>query len=171
MQATAQHKPAIRSTINVSPLVQQPINKPVVREFRMYASEEATYHAHVDHADTRLRMLAALAYFVTAWFFTGIVNVLASTWGKEGLDLLLTPGNPARSAVIYLLYAGGFSLAVSLLLFFNATRFVALRVFVLTGAVLLMLAGLYFAAPAAIASLLPYWLLLRLDRESEPVSD
>ncbi|HEY9098592.1 MAG TPA: hypothetical protein VIN38_06965 [Thiobacillus sp.] len=134
-------------TIDVTASGQSPVVKSGEREFRMVASEDATYHAHVDHADTHTRMSAALAYFVAAWFFAGIVNILANSWGKEGFDLLLTPGNPARSTVIYLLYAAGFSLVVSLLLFTNATRFVALRVFLLTGAVLLMVTGLFSQCP------------------------
>lgn len=166
MHATAQQEPAMRRTIDATQPDWPPATKSGEREFRMAASEDVTYHAHVDHADTHTRMSAALAYFVAAWFFAGIVNVLVNSWGKEGFDLLLTPGNPARSTIIYLLYAAGFSLVVSLLLFTNATRFVALRVFLLIGAVLLMVAGLFFAAPAAVVGIAPCWLLLRLHRES-----
>lgn len=125
------------------------------------------YFSDVVRPENRTRLIAAVLYLIAALFFGGIVFILASTWGEEGLSLLLAAKSPARFAVIYLLIAGAFSAAVSMLLFSRAPLSPQLRRRALIAAGALMLIGILFAAPAVVVSIAPFWFLYRLHRDAE----
>lgn len=125
------------------------------------------YGRHLIHPENRTRLIAAGLYLLAALFFGAIVFILASTWGDNGLSQLLATESRTRFAVIYLLGAGIFSLAVALLLFSYVPLHRPLRRGLLATAVALMLLGIIFAAPAVVVSIGPFWFLMRLHREAE----
>ena len=116
----------------------------------------------------KARLTAAILYLVSACFFAAITFVLAATWGKDGFSQMLAEGNLARPAVLYMLTAGGFFLAASSLLFSPLPIPQSLRVFLLACALVLMLAGIIYAAPAVIVSGVPFWFFLRFHQETTP---
>jgi len=113
-------------------------------------------------------LTAAILYLVSACFFAAITFVLAATWGKDGFSQMLAEGNLARPAVLYILTAGGFFLAVSSLLLSPLPIPRPLRIALLACALVLMLAGIIYAAPAVIVSGVPFWFLLRFHQEISP---
>ncbi|MHB1083407.1 MAG: hypothetical protein ACYCZA_00995 [Thiobacillus sp.] len=140
-------------------------SKPVaqVRPDRRLASR-----SHEQHTRNKARATAAMLYLIATCFLGLIMSVLATSWGKNGFNLILAEGNLARPAVIYMLVTGGFFLATSNLLFSPLSLPRLLRIAVLTCAVVLMLAGIIYAAPVVILSLAPFWYFLRFDQEVMP---
>ncbi|NDP49140.1 MAG: hypothetical protein GZ085_12290 [Sulfuriferula multivorans] len=123
---------------------------------------------HEKHTRNKARVTAAILYLVATCFLGAILSVVATSWGKDGYNLVLTKGNLAQPAVIYMLVAGGFFLATSNLLFSPLSLPTPIRIAVLACAVVLMLAGLIYAAPVAILSLVPFWYFLRFHQEVTP---
>lgn len=116
----------------------------------------------------KARLTAAILYLVAACFFAAITFVLAATWGEDGLSQMLAEGSLARPAVLYMLIAGGFFLAASSLLFSPLPIPRLLRIALLACALVLMLAGIIYAAPAIVVSLVPFWFFLRFHQEITP---
>lgn len=125
---------------------------------------------HEKHTRNKARATAATLYLIATCFLAVIMSVVATSWGKDGYNLVLTEGNLARPAVIYMLVAGGFFLITSNLLFSPWSLPAPIRIVVLACAVVLMLAGLIYAAPVAILSLVPFWYLLRFHQEVTPAA-
>lgn len=121
--------------------------------------------SHEKQTRNKARVAAAMLYLVATGFLVIIMSVLATSWGKDGYNLVLTEGNLARPAILYMLVASGFFLALSNLLFTPVSLPEPIRIVVLACAVILMLAGLIYAAPVAILSLAPFWYLLRFHQE------
>lgn len=125
---------------------------------------------HEKHTRNKARATAATLYLIAACFLAVIMAVVATSWGKDGYNLVLTEGNLARPAVIYMLVAGGFFLATSNLLFSPWSLPAPIRIVVLACAIVLMLAGLLYAVPVAILSLVPFWFFVRFDQEVTPAA-
>lgn len=123
---------------------------------------------HEKHTRNKARAIAAILYLIAACFLAVIMSVVATSWGKDGYNLVLTEGNLARPAVIYMLVAGGFFLVTSNLLFSPWSLPAPIRIAVLAGAVVLMLAGLIYAASVAILSMVPFWYFVRFHQEVTP---
>ncbi len=123
---------------------------------------------HEKHIRNKARLTAAILYLVATGFLVVIMSVVATSWGKDGYNMVLTEGNLARPAVIYMLVAGGFFLATSNLLFSPLTLPTPIRIAVLACAVILMFAGVIYAAPIVILSMVPFWYLLRFHQEVTP---
>lgn len=118
------------------------------------------------HSRTRARLVTAILYLVAALFFAGIVFILASIGGKEGLSSLFAADSPARATAIYLFMAGAFSLAVSLLLFSPASLSQLQRLGLLILGGIQMLTGVFFASASAVVTVVPLWFLFRFYREA-----
>ena len=103
---------------------------------------------------------------MTTLFFAGIIFILASIGDKEGLSLLFAADSPARPTAIYLLMAGAFSLAVSLLLFSPASLSQFQRLGLLTLGGIHMLTGVIFASGSVVVTVVPLWFLFRFYREA-----
>jgi len=131
-------------------------------------TQQAASSRHLKAPRNKARLTAAILYLVSACFFGAITFILAATWGKDGLSQMLAEGNLARPAVLYMLTAGGFFLAVSSLLFSPLPILRPLRIVLLACALLLMLAGIIYAAPAVVVSLVPLWFFLRFHQEDTP---
>ena len=116
----------------------------------------------------KARLTAAILYLASACFLGAITFVLAATWGKDGLSQILAEGTLARPAVLYMLTAGGFFVAASSLLFLPLPIPRPLRIALLACALVLMLAGIIYAAPAVIVSLVPFWFFLRFHQATTP---
>lgn len=114
------------------------------------------------------RLTAAILYLVAIGFFGLIMAVLATTWGKDGFNQILAEGNVARPAVVYMLVAGGYFLAASILLFLPLSLPQPLRIALLAPAFMLMLAGFIFAPPAAVVGMVPLWFLFKFHQEVTP---
>ncbi len=106
-----------------------------------------------------------MLYLIATCFLAVIMSVVATSWGKDGYNLVLTQGNLARPAVIYMLVAGGFFLATSNLLFSPWSLPAPIRIIVLACAVVLMFAGIMYALPVAILSLAPFWYFFKFHLE------
>lgn len=109
-----------------------------------------------------------MLYLIATCFLGVIMSVIATSWGKDGYNLVLAEGNLARPAVIYMLVASGFFLATTNLLFSPVSLPRPLRIAVLACAVVVMLAGTLYAAPVVIVSLVPFWYFLRFHQEVTP---
>lgn len=131
-------------------------------------TQQAVSSRHPKPPRNKARLTAAILYLVSACFFAAITFVLAATWGEDGLSQMLAEGSLARPAVFYMLIAGGFFLAASGLLFSPLPIPRPLRVALLACALLLMLAGIIYAAPAVIVSGVPFWFFLRFHQEITP---
>lgn len=123
---------------------------------------------HEKHTRNKARATAATLYLIATCFLAVIMSVVATSWGKDGYNLVLTEGNLARPAVIYMLVAGGFFLVTSNLLFSPWSLPAPIRTFVLACAVVLMFAGFIYAAPVAILSMVPFWYFIRFHQEVTP---
>ncbi|NDP49142.1 MAG: hypothetical protein GZ085_12300 [Sulfuriferula multivorans] len=130
--------------------------------------QQAASSQHLKQPRNKARLTAAILYLVSACFLGAITFVLAATWGKDGLSQMLAEGNLARPAVLYLLTAGGFFFAASSLLFSPLPIPRLLRISLLVCALLLMLAGIIYAAPAVIVSMAPFWFFLRFHQAITP---
>lgn len=124
--------------------------------------------SHEKQTRNKARVTAAMLYLIATCFLGVIMSVLATSWGKDGYNLVLAEGNLARPAVIYMLVVGGFFLATSNLLFSHLSLPEPIRIAMLACAVILMFAGVIYAAPVAILSLAPFWYLLRFHQEVTP---
>ena len=120
---------------------------------------------HEKHIRNKARATAAMLYLIATCFLAVIMSVVATSWGKDGYNLVLTEGNLARPAVIYMLVAGGFFLTTSNLLFSPWSLPAPIRIVVLACAVVLMFAGIMYAPPVAILSLAPFWYFFRFHQE------
>ena len=138
------------------------------RSTQVHPDRRVASRVHEKHTRNKARVTAAILYLVATCFLGVILSVVATSWGKEGYALVLTEGNLARPAVIYMLVAGGFFLAISNLLFSPVALPTPIRIAVLACAVVLMLAGFIYAAPVAILSIAPFWYLLRFHQEVIP---
>jgi hypothetical protein len=103
---------------------------------------------------------------MVTFFCAGIVFILASIGGKEGLSSLLAADSPARATAIYLFLAGGFSLTVSLLLFSPAALSQFQRLGLLILGAIQMLTGAFFASSSVVVTVFPLWFLFRFYREA-----
>lgn len=124
--------------------------------------------AHEKQTQNKARATAATLYLVAACFLGVIISVVATSWGQNGYNLVLTEGNLARPAIIYMLVAGSFFLATSNLLFSSFSLPTPIRVVMLACAITLMFAGLIYAAPVAILSVVPLWFFIRFHQEVTP---
>jgi len=131
-------------------------------------TQQAVSSRHLKPPRNKARLTAAILYLVSACFFCAITFVLAATWGENGLSQMLAEGSPARPAVLYMLIAGGFFLAASSLLFSPLSIPRPLRIVLLACALILMLAGIIYAAPAVVVSGVPFWFFLRFHQEHTP---
>jgi len=131
-------------------------------------TRQAASSRHLKPPRNKARLTAAILYLASACFFAAITFVLAATWGKDGFSQMLAEGSPARPAVLYMLIAGGFFLAASSLLFSPLPIPRPLRIVLLACALLLMLAGIIYAAPAVVVSGVPFWFFLRFHQEDTP---
>lgn len=129
---------------------------------------------HSDHHDDEIntrhwaRLTAAMLYLVAMSFFAVTSAVLATSWGQDGLSLLLSEGHMARPTMIYMLAAGGISLGAAFLLLTPWSLPKRLRIFMLILAAMLIFAGLVFATPSILVSVLPFLFLFRFHQEMTP---
>lgn len=131
-------------------------------------TRQAVSSRHLKPPRNKARLTAAILYLVSACFFGAITFVLAATWGEDGLSQMLAEGSRARPAVLYMLTSGGFFLAASSLLFSPLPISRPLRIVLLACALILMLAGIIYAAPAVVVSGVPFWFFLRFHQEDTP---
>lgn len=131
-------------------------------------TQQTVSSQHPKQPRNKARLTAAILYLASACFFGVITFVLAATWGKDGFSQMLAAGNLARPAVLYMLTAGGFSLVASSLLFSPLPIPRPLRIALLACALVLMLAGIIYAAPAVVVSGVPFWFFLRFHQEITP---
>jgi hypothetical protein len=103
---------------------------------------------------------------VASLSFAGIVFILASIGGKEGLSSLFAADSPARATAIFLFMSWAFSFAVSLLLFSPASLSQFQRLGLLTLGGIQMLAGVFFASGFVVVTVVPLWFLFRFYREA-----
>lgn len=137
-------------------------------EIQVRSTHRAASSSYDTQARNKARLTAAILYLVAAGFFGVIMSVIAATWGKDGFNQVLAAGNIARPTVIYLLVAGGYFLAASVLLLSPVSLSQPCRTVLLAFAFMLMLAGFVFAPPAAVVSMVPFWFLLKFHQEVTP---
>jgi len=133
-----------------------------------HINRHAEHHEDAINARNWARLTAALLYLMATGFFVLTSSVLATAWGRDGLSLLLSEAHMARPTMIYLLAASGISLVVAFLLLTPWPLARPLRILMLALAVMLVLAGLFFATPSILVSLLPSLFLFRFHQEVTP---
>lgn len=110
------------------------------------------------------RKIAAALYLCAGGFFTLVIFILATSWGQGGLGQLFSVASEIRSSVIYLLVFTLFSFLAAVCLWMphwlTSTRLIGLT----RSALLLLLAGFYFAPPAVVVGGIPFWFLYRAQR-------
>lgn len=110
------------------------------------------------------RKIAAALYLFVGGFFALVIVVLATSWGQGGLGQLLSVANETRNAVAYLIVLLLFSFATALFLLMPRWLSTERLLGVTRTALILLIAGLYFAPPAAVLSTFPFWFLYRAQR-------
>jgi hypothetical protein len=118
------------------------------------------------------RWTAAMLYLVAMGFLSLTMAVLTTSWGQDGLAQMLSPGNAARPATLYMLVAGGYDLGASLLLLSPLLLTKPVRILLLALGSMVMLGALVFAVPSVLLSVLPLVFLYKYHQEvSRTVSD
>jgi hypothetical protein len=118
------------------------------------------------HFRIQPRLEAAILYLLAAFFLGSIIFMFAFVGERVGLAALFEIESPVRIISVFLLTAGVFSLAVSLLLFSSVALSQSQRLGLLIIASIQMLAGLFIASISVTVTLLPLWFLLRFYKES-----